>query len=39
MFKGGQKKDNALDLSKLVDKTVRVKLAGGREGVRGGPGR
>lgn len=26
------KKDSALDLSKLVDKSIRVKLAGGREG-------
>ena len=26
------KKENTLDLAKLVDKGVRVKLAGGREG-------
>jgi hypothetical protein len=27
------KKENALDLAKLIDKGVRVKLSGGREGV------
>jgi transaldolase len=26
------KKENALDLAKLIDKGVRVKLSGGREG-------
>lgn len=26
------KKENALDLAKFVDKSLRVKLAGGREG-------
>jgi len=26
------KKENALDLAKFVDKGVRVKLSGGREG-------
>ena len=28
------RKENALDLAKFVDKGVRVKLSGGREGVR-----
>ena len=32
------KKESALDLSKFVDKGVRVKLAGGREGESAGPG-
>lgn len=27
------RKENALDLAKFVDKAVRVKLSGGREGV------
>jgi hypothetical protein len=27
------KKENALDLAKFVDKSLRVKLAGGREGM------
>ena len=30
------KKESALDLAKFIDKGVRVKLAGGREGVWGG---
>lgn len=34
MSKPGPKKDNALDIAKLIDKVVRVKLAGGREGRR-----
>jgi U6 snRNA-associated Sm-like protein LSm7 len=28
----GNKKESALDLARFVDKGVRVKLAGGREG-------
>ena len=28
-------KESALDLSKFVDKSIRVKLAGGREGAQG----
>lgn len=28
------RKENALDLAKFIDKGVRVKLSGGREGVR-----
>ena len=31
------KKESALDLAKLMDKGVRVKLAGGREGERQAP--
>ncbi len=31
------KKENALDLAKFVDKGVRVKLSGGREGAVGLP--
>jgi hypothetical protein len=27
------RKENALDLAKFVDKSVRVKLSGGREGA------
>ena len=30
------RKENALDLAKFVDKGVRVKLSGGREGARKG---
>lgn len=29
----GRSKESALDLSKFVDKSIRVKLAGGREGA------
>lgn len=29
----GGKKESAVDLAKLVDKSIRVKLAGGREGM------
>ena len=28
------RKENALDLAKFIDKGVRVKLSGGREGMR-----
>lgn len=30
----GRGKESALDLSKFVDKSIRVKLAGGREGAK-----
>jgi len=29
----GQKRETVVDLARLVDKTVQVKLAGGREGA------
>lgn len=29
----GRGKESALDLAKFVDKSIRVKLAGGREGA------
>ena len=29
----GRQKESALDLAKFVDKSIRVKLAGGREGA------
>lgn len=34
MSKPQHKKDNALEIGKLIDKTVQVKLTGGREGER-----
>lgn len=34
----GRGKESALDLSKFVDKSIRVKLAGGREGAVPGTG-